>query len=60
MPTQDRFPQSLIEDSIENRVKYFQEFTVAHPNLIKAAESLVATLSEPAGSAVTFLLAQLA
>lgn len=55
MSTQDRFPPDLIEDSIENKIKYFQEFTVAHPNLLKAAESLVTSLSEPSGSAVTFL-----
>ncbi|PZV08794.1 MAG: AAA family ATPase [Leptolyngbya sp.] len=55
MSIQDRFPPDLIKDSIENKVKYFQDFTVAHPNLIKAAERLVTSLSEPAGSAVTFL-----
>ena len=55
MSIKDRFPPGLVEDSIEKRVNYFQEFTIAHPHLIKAAESLVATLSQPSGSAVTFL-----
>lgn len=55
MPTQDHFPPDLIAESNEKKLKYFQDLTVAHPNLVKAAESLVTSLSEPAGSAVIFL-----
>lgn len=50
-----RFPEELLAAPIEQRIKYFEDFTVAHPNLLKAAERLATSLNEPAGSAIIFL-----
>jgi AAA domain len=55
MVSSDRFPVELLSAPIEQRIRYFEDYTVAHPYLIKAAERLVTSLNEPAGAAIIFL-----
>lgn len=55
MSTENQFPEELLAAPIEQRISYFEDFTIAHPNLLKAAEKLTTSLNEPVGSAIIFL-----
>lgn len=55
MSAEYQFPENLLSASIEQRIRYFEDYTIAHPNLIEAADRLMTSLNEPAGSAVIFL-----
>ncbi|MGF1538205.1 MAG: ATP-binding protein [Elainellaceae cyanobacterium] len=55
MTSKEGFPLELLNSSIERRIKYFEDYTLAHPHLVTAAERLVTSLNEPSGAAVIFL-----
>jgi hypothetical protein len=55
MNSEKRFPEKLLAAPIKERISYFENFTLAHPHLMRAAERLTTSLNEPAGSAIIFL-----
>lgn len=55
MVVQDRFPHELLDQPISNRVNYFRQYTMAHPILLDAAQTLMQTVREPAGISLVFV-----
>lgn len=49
------FPLELLEYPITQRIAYFENFTVAHPKLREVYETLMRTISEPAGASFIFV-----
>lgn len=49
------FPLELLESPITERIAYFENFTVAHPKLREVYETLMRTISEPAGASFIFV-----
>ncbi|MEM0979955.1 MAG: AAA family ATPase [Cyanobacteria bacterium P01_H01_bin.58] len=56
MSTDDGFPRKLLRQSIKERIAYFDNYTMAHPNLLEAANQLMGTIEEPAGASIVFVL----
>ncbi|MEM8569004.1 MAG: AAA family ATPase [Bacteroidota bacterium] len=54
--TDDGFPRKLLKQSMKERIAYFDNYTMAHPNLLKAANELMETIEEPAGASIVFVL----
>jgi GTPase SAR1 family protein len=55
MITEGGFPLMLLQQPIVDRLKYFRHYTMAHPKLLEASQTLMYTLEEPAGIALMFL-----
>ncbi|PSF37602.1 hypothetical protein C7H19_08575 [Aphanothece hegewaldii CCALA 016] len=53
--TDTAFPPSLLTSTAPERLAYFESFTVAHPHLKAVYESLMRTISEPAGASFIFV-----
>ncbi|MBH8554686.1 ATP-binding protein [Nostocaceae cyanobacterium CENA357] len=49
------FPLKLLEQSATERLAYFENYTVAHPQLKEVYETLVRTIAEPAGASFIFV-----
>ncbi len=49
------FPPLLLEQSTSQRLAYFETFTVAHPRLKLARETLLRAIKEPAGASLIFV-----
>lgn len=52
---QDRFPKTLLEQSIQKRIAYFESYTMAHPKLVQTAQQLMNCIEEPAGAPLVFI-----
>jgi energy-coupling factor transporter ATP-binding protein EcfA2 len=52
---QDGNPQSVLSQSITDRLAYFHRYTMAHPKLLDAAHTLMQAIEEPAGISLIFL-----
>lgn len=52
MVKEENFPQSLLEQSIDDRLAYFEGITIAHPKLKEANQKLMASIMEPCGSPI--------
>ncbi len=50
------FPICLLEQPIENRAKYFHEFTVAHPLLVKSTKQVLDTIKNPEGYSIFMVI----
>lgn len=51
----DGFPAALLKQPIRDRAAYFKNYTMAHPKLLEAAQTLMQTIHEPAGVSILFL-----
>lgn len=49
------FPHELLDQPITDRVTYFRHYTMAHPILLDAAQTLMQTIREPAGISLVFV-----
>ena len=49
------FPPELLNSSVNERLAYFESFTVAHPKLREVYEVLMRTIAEPAGASFIFV-----
>lgn len=49
------FPLELLNCAVNERLAYFESFTVAHPKLREVYEVLMRTISEPAGASFIFV-----
>lgn len=52
MVKEENFPQSLLEQSISDRLAYFEGITIAHPKLQEAHQKLMTSIMEPCGSSI--------
>ncbi len=52
---QQGFPKDLLEKSIEDRVHYFEEYTVAHPHLEEAYKKMMDNISGSSNRTIKFL-----
>lgn len=55
MTTEEAFSLELLQQPTIDRLDYFRHYTMAHPKLLEAAQTLTHTLEEPAGIALMFL-----
>jgi len=55
MSAQGGFSRELLQRSIEDRLAYFKNYTVAHPLLREADENLRQAIREPAGASLIFV-----
>lgn len=49
------FPRELLKQPPEERLAYFENFTVGHPRLKEVSEILMRTIAEPAGASFIFV-----
>lgn len=56
MAEKRKFPEELLAKSVEERLKYFNNFMVAHPSIISAREALLRAISEPSGDSLVFVI----
>ncbi|MGK7933190.1 MAG: ATP-binding protein [Microcystaceae cyanobacterium] len=50
-----QFPPELLQKPINERLTYFEAFTVAHPRLKEVYDTLMRTINEPAGASFIFV-----
>jgi hypothetical protein len=50
-----QFPSELLQKPINERLAYFEAFTVAHPRLKEVYDALMRTINEPAGASFIFV-----
>ncbi len=55
MTDENYFPQKLLTLPVIDRLNYFQQYTMAHPNLLTAAEKLKNAIDDPTFYALIFL-----
>jgi hypothetical protein len=55
MQPQDGFPQELLHQPITQRIAYFENYTMAHPKLMEAAQNLMHSILQPAGASLIFV-----
>ncbi|MGC2236909.1 MAG: ATP-binding protein [Pyrinomonadaceae bacterium] len=53
---EDTFPHSLLNEPIEERLKYFQEYSVAHPIIESSFNKLRQTILFPSGKQLVFVI----
>jgi hypothetical protein len=51
----DRFPRQLLQQPPDQRIAYFEQYTMAHPHLVTAVQTLMQAISEPAGASLIFV-----
>lgn len=56
MASECDFPAALLNEPWTTRLKYFQDFAVAHPLLVEAKDQLIAAISERAPNSVILVL----
>lgn len=52
----DEFPRSLLNESLDERYKYFQGYSVAHPALENSFNKLKQTILFPSGKQLVFII----
>lgn len=55
MQKQDGFPRELLNQPVSDRIAYFQDYTMPHKKLEKAAERLKHSIQQPAGASLIFV-----
>jgi len=55
MNPQHGFPTELLQQPVAQRLAYFETYTMAHPKLVEAAQKLMYSIQQPAGSALIFI-----
>lgn len=55
MSSEKSFPRDLLGRPQQDRVAYFQQYTMAHPKLLLAFEKLTNAIDDPASAALIFL-----
>lgn len=48
-------PRSLLEQSLSERLQYFESYNAAHPRLVQATETLLRNIENPAGASFIFV-----
>jgi hypothetical protein len=49
------FPLEILKQPVTERLAYFENYTVAHPRLKEVYETLMRTITEPAGASFIFV-----
>ena len=49
------FPAALVAAEWVERLRYFKDYTVSHPQLVQADTALWRAIQEPAGSSLVFV-----
>lgn len=56
MNSQERFPEELLNQSVSQRLAYFEKHTVGHPKLVDAADQLLQSIDQAAKASLIFVV----